>query len=157
MCEKGEPNGGPGDPDIAGQLMEYEQGPVYFQPQHMPQQLHQVPLVQSIEDLADAVIAMRNRNQPVVMSELLEQLRNVIAICVQQPKFLVRRRDRNAIVVAPMTEKQLYKLLREIGLVTYIDVRRTELDKLVKKDEFQRNMHIFHRGEDGLYHELNRS
>jgi hypothetical protein len=150
-----DPNGGPNDPNIAGQLMEYEQGPVYFQSQQMPQQSHQVPLVQSIEDLADAIAVMRNRGQPVVMSELLEQLRNVIALCVQQPKFLVRRRDRNAIVVVPMTEKQLYKLLREIGLVTYIEVRTTEIDKLVRKDEFQQNMHIFQRRADGLYQEIN--
>jgi hypothetical protein len=130
--------------------------PIYFQQQEMPHQPEQFTLVETIDDLSDAITAMRNSGQPVVMFQLLAHLRNVIALSVQQPKFLVRRRNINGIMVVPMTEKQLYKLLREIGLITYIDVRTTDVDKLVKKDDFQRSLPIFNRGDDGLYYELHR-
>jgi hypothetical protein len=102
---------------------------------------------------------MRTPAAPKITFQLLAHLRNVIALFVAQPKFLVRRRDRNssATVIASMTEKQLYKKLRELGLITYIDVRTTEIDKLVKKDDFQRSLRIFQRGDDGLLHELNRT
>jgi hypothetical protein len=151
MCEP--------DPDIAGQLMEYDDNPAmrYFERQPMPRQPQpDFPLAQSIDDLADALVAMRNVGQPVIISQLLAQLKNVMALSVQQPKFLVRRRTPNGGMVVPMTEKQLYKALRDIGLITYVDVRTTQMDKLVKKDDFQRALPMFTRGDDGMYYELHR-
>jgi hypothetical protein len=128
---------------------------VLQQPQMPPPQ--DITLVPTLDDLAEAISGFRERGEPILINQLTQQLRNVIAICVQQPKFLVARRHNNTVMTVAMTEKQLYKLLREIGLITYVEIKTTEIDKIVRKEVFQSALRMWQRGDDGFYHELQRN
>jgi hypothetical protein len=107
-------------------------------------------LPNTVEELGEVLRQAGDR--PLDMNQLQACLRNVIAITPGIPRFLVRRFQNNAVMVTPMSEKQLYKLLKDFGIITYVEVKRTSIDKVLRPETFQATLNVFVKGEDGLYY-----
>jgi hypothetical protein len=126
-----------------------------IQPQQQ-QQLPEINLPNTLDELGAIVMQTIANGERIDMNLLKASLRNVIAITPGQPKYLVRRLQNNAAMVVPMCEKDLYKLLKQYGLVSYIEVKTMTIDKLVRKAEFSETLTVFVKGADGMYYAYDR-
>jgi hypothetical protein len=64
--------------------------------------------------------------------------------------------QKNFVLVQTMTEKELNKMVRGWGMITYVEVKSTTIDKLIRKEGFSASLTVFTRGDDGLFYELHK-